>query len=162
MDGDAVADGALPDNRLVKASCIVLMLGSAGMGLTGRGAIAIVQGILGAVVAIEGFWACASYDAPAMRRLIKLMFLFAASVVVIGIIHRITLDEFCKEAGNESDNCTRTALAASVVYILGGLVLVPILVAVQILFYNRLLKADKSNLLRARAARQRLFYSSFE
>jgi hypothetical protein len=58
----------LPSNNPMKTLCLLYMMGSAVIAVTGRGVIFVLLGIIGIVFSVEGFYGVANYDRAAIIR----------------------------------------------------------------------------------------------
>lgn len=58
----------IPTNRPIKTLCLLFILGSLIISVTGRGVIFILQGILNIIFAVEGYQGAANLDQPSVLR----------------------------------------------------------------------------------------------
>ncbi len=65
---NGISSGSRVSQLSVKIICVLLLIGCALITITGRGILAIVQGILGIMFAVEGFWGAVQQDLPIVRK----------------------------------------------------------------------------------------------
>lgn len=58
----------LPSNDPLKTLCLLYLIGSIVITVTGRGVVFVLQGIIGAIFSIEGYHGVANYDKHSIQR----------------------------------------------------------------------------------------------
>jgi riboflavin transporter FmnP len=130
----------LPSTIPVKIVCFILGIGAGMSMFSGRGVLALLQGIVSIMFAIEGFWGAVQYNRIMLRRLIYFfVFLFIFSIVV-GVLNFVLVDEYCDSNEGEAnrDECLRTATTFAILSLGFGAIIGPILLLTIGIFYRRL------------------------
>lgn len=126
---------------VVRFICVLLMIQCTFVTFTGRGIIAIIQGIVGVIFSIEGFWGAVKVDQLIMRRFLFFLFFYLCLSIVIGIINLRTLDDYCRTAQpREKKHCEEVALIYGYLNLLSGCVIEPIYFVVVGLFYKSIVR----------------------
>lgn len=111
--------------------------------MTGRGIISILQGIVGVMYFLEGFWAVVKKDADMLFRFVVFLMIFGLLCVFMASMHFITREQFCQTAQNEAELATcekNVFLSAWLMFTFAFILLVPMSVATM--FTYRKLKQE--------------------
>eukprot|EP00808_Paulinella_micropora_P004357 g61064.t1 len=90
----------------LKALCVFGMTCSAIIMMTGRGIISILQGIIGVMYFLEGFWAVVKEDADMLFRTVVFLIVFGCVGIFVTVMNYITRQQYCATAqASEMDEC---------------------------------------------------------
>jgi hypothetical protein len=130
---------ALPSPLPVKIVAFLLAAVAIFGMFSGRGTLALLQGFLCILVAIESFWGAVQYNRIILQRLLTFFVIVFIAAVVIGVFDYILIDEYCATATfEEKESCQNVAWMFAVVQLLFGVVLGPIFMLTVGIFYRRL------------------------
>jgi len=112
------------------------MIESAFLMFTGRGVIAILQGIIGLIYFIEGFWAAVKGDAREMKKFIVFIGFFSITSIAMSIINLETIDYYCSTAiADVYAKCEYGAKAYGYIQLIVGVFGAPVFAGVIICHY---------------------------
>lgn len=134
-------------NIFPRIICIGLLAFCAFVCFTGRGVVSIVQGVVGVIFAVEGFWACVKCDLPAVRKFLTFIPIYTAICIAVSIANLFTVDTYCSSAITASDSDTCHDQATLYAYVTLGLSLgaLPGMFGVMWWFHRLLTRRYKSS-----------------
>lgn len=119
--------------------------------ITGRGAIAIVQGVCGILFAIEGFWMITTRHVQGIKRTVIFLLAFSFTSLVISIVDLLTINIYCdtvKDDPQVLEECEEGAKIAGYVCLCFSILILPMAVAMG--FFAR--EQDRAVIASKRAA----------
>ncbi|GAB5362885.1 hypothetical protein AAMO2058_000836900 [Amorphochlora amoebiformis] len=97
--------------------CVIMLIASCLITLTGRGLLSVIQGVLGMIFAVEGLTGFTTLRLDVVKRFRVLLFLYLVASICIGIINLLSIDQYCETA--EDINRCRTQAEISAYILLG-------------------------------------------
>ena len=134
-------------NIFPRIICIGLLVFCAFVCFTGRGVVSIVQGVVGVIFAVEGFWACVKCDLPAVKKFMAFLPIYNAICIAVSVANLFTVNTYCSAAITASDSDTCHDQAMLYAYVTLGLSLgaLPGMFAVIWWFHRLLSRRYKSS-----------------
>lgn len=105
-------------NRWLKTLCVLLMLTSALLFFFGRGTFGLIQGIIGLIFGIEGFYGAMEYSRKSIRRFIIFLIISTLVSVIFGFYSLTEVDTYCATSDeNSKEQCTQTVNIWTILYL---------------------------------------------
>jgi len=79
-------------------ACVVMMVSSGLITLTGRGLLSVLQGVLGIIFAVEGISGFTTRKLDVVKRFRVLLVLYLIFTICIGILNLATINQYCSTA----------------------------------------------------------------
>eukprot|EP00467_Chlorarachnion_reptans_P010084 CAMPEP_0114522274 /NCGR_PEP_ID=MMETSP0109-20121206/20655_1 /TAXON_ID=29199 /ORGANISM="Chlorarachnion reptans, Strain CCCM449" /LENGTH=232 /DNA_ID=CAMNT_0001703481 /DNA_START=364 /DNA_END=1061 /DNA_ORIENTATION=- len=76
--------------------------------ITGRGLLSIIQGVFGVLFGVEGLTGFTTSNVVIIRRFTVLLMLYLSATIIIGVFNVLTIDQYCREAG-DTTRCEQQA-----------------------------------------------------
>lgn len=142
-EGDEAADRRVGSVH-IKLICLLLMMQSAVIILTGRGLAGILQGISGFIFAVEGAWGAVKQDQKTLKVFMLFLGFYFVFSLFIGVINIQTAKVYCTTAQEEEmKKCLHRANIHGLLNIIFGITVIPFSVMVG-LFYQQIEKKQAS------------------
>jgi hypothetical protein len=141
-------DVDVPWNFHIKIICVILVMYSFFCVFTGRGIFAILQGIVGTLFGVDGYWGTVKYSAVHVRKLIYFLIGYSAASTCIGILNLATVSFFCSTSrtADTFNACSYETTVFAIVSIVGALAIVPLGIAMLIVFHRSIIEMKKKGL----------------
>jgi len=92
--------------------CIIMMIASGLITLTGRGMLSVLQGICGVVFALEGVTGFTTLRIETIINFRRLLLFYLLLTVSVGIANLLTIDTYCETAENQ-ERCHQQATVSA-------------------------------------------------
>lgn len=136
----------MPSTLAVKIVCCFLGISAALSMFSGRGIIALLQGIVSITFAVEGFWGAVQYNVVMLRRLFYFFVFLFVSSIVISVFNLILVDDYCQTALEEDlEDCTNSARVFALTSLVFGTVFGPLYIITVSIFYRKIMNVLSSS-----------------
>mmetsp|Transcript_24473 Transcript_24473/g.45782 ORF Transcript_24473/g.45782 Transcript_24473/m.45782 type:complete len:329 (-) Transcript_24473:208-1194(-) len=107
--------------RWFQLFCMIMMIASGLIAITGRGLLSVLQGVFGIIFAIEGLTGFTTLRLDVVKRFRVMLFFYLCATIAIGIVNLLTIEQYCGNAEEkERESCETQAQISA--YILLGIV----------------------------------------
>mmetsp|Transcript_24177 Transcript_24177/g.38342 ORF Transcript_24177/g.38342 Transcript_24177/m.38342 type:complete len:191 (-) Transcript_24177:317-889(-) len=133
------------NSKHIKIFCVLLMVASAILTFLGRGTFGLIQGVVGIIAGIEGYYGAMEYSLKNIK--VLLIYLGVSSLVCIfmGVYSQYSTNSYC-DVNSEAyrKQCESTVLTWTILYLSIGLVFNIIMIIAVLQFYWRIRKQNST------------------
>ena len=135
-------------NGLIKIMFIFLLLGSCILLFYGRGSIGVIQGFIGILFSIEGYYGALEYNYKSIKRVIIFLFISTIVCLLIGIYSQTTNGNYCDNTyfyNKDQQECELTTKVWLILYFGFGTTYNTIMIVILMRFNCKIRNDTTSN-----------------
>eukprot|EP01083_Nonionella_stella_P027077 74465_1 len=129
------------DSRRVKILCVLLMVSSAFLMFFGRGTFGLIQGVLGVIAGIEGYYGAMEYSIQNIKILLTYLCISTLCCIAIVIYSQYSADSYCNvKTEEQKKECQSAVLGWTILYLSIGFVFNNTVIVYVLRFYWKIRK----------------------
>ena len=128
------------DSKHIKILCILLMVSSGILTFLGRGTFGLIQGIIGVIAGIEGYYGALEYSIKNIKILFGYLCLSTLFCIIMGVYSQSSVTSYCDIDKTQKQQCVSTVLTWTILYLSIGLVFNVIMIIALLRFYWKIRK----------------------
>ena len=131
------------DNKHIKILCVLLMVASGILTFLGRGTFGLIQGVIGVIAGIEGYYGAMEYSIKNIKLLLIYLVFSTLLCITMGVYSQYSTEEYCNiKDKNYKKQCESTVLAWTILYLSIGLVFNVVMIIAVLRFYWKIRKIN--------------------
>ena len=131
------------DSKHIKILCVLLMVASAILTFLGRGTFGLIQGVVGVIAGIEGYYGAMEYSIKNIKLLLIYLSLSTLFCIIMGVYSQYSTNSYCNVTDkNYKKQCESAVLTWTILYLSIGLVFNVIMIVAVLRFYWKIRKIN--------------------
>ena len=122
------------DSKHIKIFCVLLMVSSAILTFLGRGTFGLIQGLVGVIAGIEGYYGAMQYSLKNIKTVLIYLSLSSLFCIAMGVYSQYSADTYCEDPETEKQ-CRWVVLTWTILYLSIGLVFNVTMIIAVLRFY---------------------------
>ena len=111
------------DSKHIQILCISLIVASAILFFLGRGTFGLIQGVVGIIAGIEGYYGATEYSIKNIKALLIYLAVSTLFCIAMGVYSRYSIETYCAiPDAVTQDKCKKMVITWTVMYLAIGLV----------------------------------------